>query len=130
MAQATPIQLTGVLTARPADPSFGSCSLLELLPLTFCASYSSAKSGAPSIASTDVAPFTVPLEGITKVRMFALRVRSGIGLKVLLTTALGVAAFPVSDEYLFHNPTVGSEATQIQLVGTGDVLYALAGDLS
>lgn len=130
MAQSSTVELTGVMTAKPASPSFGSCSAQELLPVSFCATYGSAKGGGISIASTDVAPFSLPFEGITKGRVFAMRLMSGATMKMLITTALGIATLPCSDEFVLHNPNPGDEFTAIKLVGTGDIVYALVGDVS
>lgn len=100
------------------------------MPVSFCAVYQSAKGGNISVASTDPSPYTLPLEGILKVRVFGLRLLSGATMKVKITTALGVATFPCSDELVIHSPNPGDEITAIQLIGTGDILYAIAGDVS
>lgn len=130
MAQSSTVNLTGVLTSQPASPSFFSCSAQELLPVSFCATYGSAKGGGISVASTDSVPFSLPFEGITKARVFAMRLMSGATMKLKITTALGVATLPCSDEFVLHNPNPGDEILSIQLIGTGDILYALVGDVS
>ena len=128
MAQSTTLELRGVLTATPALPAAYGSSVQELLPLDFCATYGGAKSGAIPVAGTDPSPQAIPLEGLVKVRAFAMRLASGQSMKLRITTALGVAVIPVSGQFLWHCPAPGDEATAIALVGTGDVVYALAGD--
>lgn len=129
MAQAATIKVIGAVTAQPQTASIYSCTLQELLPLQSEAVYEASRGTVTSVASTDLAPFSVPFEGITKGRLFALRLLAGVTMKVKVTTALGVATFPVSDLFLLHVPNPGDEVTAIQLVGTGDVAYALAGDI-
>lgn len=129
MAQSAQIKVTGVVTTAPATSSFFSCTLQELLNLSLCAVYESAKGAGVSISSTDLAPYSVPFEGITKGRFFAVRVLSGVSMKVLVTTALGVATLPLSDLHMIHNPNDGDQITAIQIVGIGDLAYALAGDV-
>lgn len=129
MAQAATLLVVGVVTAQPSTASIFACTLQELLPLNTSAVYESVKGTVISVASTDLAPFNVPFEGITKGRFFALRLAAGATMKVKVTTALGVAVFPVSDLFLLHVPNPGDEVTAIQLVGTGDVAYCLAGDI-
>lgn len=130
MAQSRQVTVTGVATATPATASNFSCTLQALLPLDVCAVYQASKGTELSIDSTDLAPFSVPFEGITKGRFFGIRLRSGNSMKVLVTTALGVAPLPLSDLFLWHAPNDGDQATAIQIVGTGDVAYLFAGDVS
>lgn len=130
MAQSSQIKVVGAVTAAPATSSLYSCTLQELLSLDACAVYQSSKGNVLTIASTDMAPFTIPFEAITKGRFFAARILAGASMKVLMTTGLGVAPLPLSDLLLIHNPNEGDQFTQIQVVGTGDFAYALAGDLT
>lgn len=130
MAQSTTVQLTGVLVSQPATPSLYSCTLQELVNLSFCATYGATKDGVIPIASSDGSPFNLPFEGIIRGRVFALRLLSGATMKLKITTGLGVAILSVSGQFLFHSPNPGDEITAIQLVGTGDVAYVLAGDVT
>lgn len=130
MATSNQIKVQGAVTAQPATASLYSCTLQELLSLDLCAVYQASKGAVESIASTDLAPFTIPFSTITKGRFFAIRLVSGGSMKVLMTTGLGVAVLPLSDLLMWHAPNQGDQATQIQVVGTGDLAYALAGDLT
>jgi hypothetical protein len=130
VAQSTTLQLVGVLHAQPAPASLYSQTLQELLPLSFSAVYGAVKGGVIPVASTDLAPFTLPLEGIVKGRVFAMRLMSGATMKLRITTALGTAVLNVSGQFLLHAPATGDQFTAIQLVGTGDVAYAIAGDVT
>lgn len=98
---------------------------------SFNATYGSSKSARPSIiGATDLVPFVIPLETIVKVRMVAFRVR-GASLKFLVTSAAGVdQAIKCSDLWLAHMPNAGDEWTAIKVVGTADLEYVLAGDVS
>lgn len=130
MAQSAQIKVIGAVTAQPATASIYSCSLQELLSLELCAVYQASKGSVLSIDSTDLAPFTIPFEAIVKGRFFAARILAGASMKLLVTTGLGVAPVPLSDAFMLHNPNTGDEFTAIQVVGTGDFAYALAGDIS
>lgn len=130
MGQSSQICVVGAVTAQPLTASAYSCTFQGFLPLDIAAVYEASKGAVISVASTDPSPFTLPFEGIVKGRFFALRLLSGATMKVLITTALGVATIPVSNLHLIHNPNPGDEITAIRLVGTGDVAYCLAGDLT
>lgn len=129
MAQSSRIKVTGMVAASPATSSAYSCTLQALMDLSLCAVYQAAKGAELSIASTDLAPYSVPFESITKGRFFCARVLSGASMKLLITTGLGVATLPLSDRYMIHNPSDGDEITAIQIVGTGDLAYVLSGDV-
>ena len=130
MAQPTQIVVTGAVASAPSTASLYSTSLQEFLGLNFQATYGATKSGMISVASTDLSPFNLSLEGILAGRVFGMRLISGDTMKVLITTALGVATIPVSDECLLHSPNPGDQFTAIQFVGIGDVRYFVAGDVS
>lgn len=133
MSQSNYIQLQGVLTGGPASPSYYSSTLAELLPLNFCDVYASETHGIITVNSTDLAPFVLPFQGITKGRLMAFRILAGLTMKILMTTALGVNAVPCSDLFLLRARNPDDEVTAISLV-TGaqavDVAYMLAGDQS
>jgi len=128
LSQPTMVKVTGAIASAPSGASIFSSSLQEFLGLNFTYTYGAKKSGDISVNSTDMSPFSIPFEGILKGRIFAMRLISGGTMKVLLTTALGVAALPISDELLIHSPNPGDQFTAIQLVGSGDVRYFMAGD--
>lgn len=102
----------------------------ELLSTTFSNTYQSAKAASPSVVgATDIAPYVVGLDSITKVRMFALKVVSGASIKVKLTSVAGaLQSLYVSSLLLWNSPNSGDEITVIQLVGTADVELVIAGD--
>lgn len=120
---------TGYLNGSPAQGSVGSPSLIELLNTSFSGTYGSSKSARPNVINaTDLVPYAIPFETITKVRVFALKVRSG-SITVKMTSSAGVnQALNISDILLMHLPNAGSELTAINLVGTADLEYSIAGD--
>ena len=134
MAQSNVVRVTGAVTADPSSSAlFTPSSLQQFLGLDLEATYGSAKGMERTTAATVGAPEDLPLEGITKARFLAIRLLSGSSLQVWITTALGVAKLPVSDEFVWHAPNPGDEATRIQLAQTGtsvDFQYVLAGDLT
>lgn len=130
MAQPTQVQVTGAVASAPSNASLYSTSLQEFLGLNFSVVYGGTKAGLISVASSDPSPFIIPLEGIIKGRVFAMRLISGATMKLLVTTGLGVAAIPVSDAFLLHSPEPGDEFTGLSLVGSGDVRYFVAGDVT
>lgn len=124
----------GVLNGTPSNGSLaGGQSLTGLLRTDFSATFPSSKSGRPCITGATFAgtPFVFPLEGITKVRIFALRIISG-SLLVRFSSPNGGATqiIPVSNFLLIYNPVSGDEFTVIDAEGTANVEYVLAGDLS
>lgn len=128
---ATPVTVshTGALRASPAaSPS----TLMEVLLTSFEATYQGSKSSHPTVnGATDLAPFVVGLDGVVKVRVFAIRVNSG-SLKVKVTSAVGTdQAINVGSNglLLWHSPYISDELTAIKLVGTADCDIVLAGDL-
>jgi hypothetical protein len=136
VAQSQVIQLLGAVTAQPAAPSFGSCSSQELLSLNLCQTYGAAFGGSVTVAGTTGSPGPLNLQGITKVRFFAIRLLSGATIQVKITTGLGVAIIPVSNLWTWSSPNPGDEITAIAFVtgggagGTQDIAYAIAGDVS
>lgn len=122
--------MTGAIASAPSTASLYSTSLQEFLGLNFQATYGATKAGMISIAATDpLNPFVLSLEGIVAGRVFGMRLISGDTMQVKITTALGVASVPVSDELVIHSPNPGDEFTAIAFVGTGDVRYFIAGDV-
>ena len=129
MAQSTTVKIMGVLVAQPATPGLCSYRCRSELNLSFYATYGAAVDGNISIA-TPSSPTPLPFQGIAKGRAFAFRLLSGATMRVSITTALGVAVFNVSDVLLFHSPNPGDEITAISFQGTGDIAYALVGDVT
>lgn len=122
---------TGSLSGTPAQGAVATPSLQEIINTSFAGTFGSSKSARPSIVNaTLMSPFVLPFETITKCRCFALSVVSG-AMTVLITTAAGTdQAYPVSGLWLWFSPQPGTEITSIKLVGTADVQYFLAGDVS
>lgn len=132
MALSALIQHTGSLSGSPSQAGASIPSLQEILGTTFSATLSASKSGRPTIVgATDGVPFVLGLETITKVRLIVLRVTGG-SLKVKLTnsTAGSLQAVMVSNLFMLYAPNAGDEVTAIQLVGTADLEYLIAGDVS
>lgn len=98
---------------------------------SFSGTFGSSKSARPSIiGATELSPFVVPFETITKVRCFAISVVSG-SMELLLTSAFGTdQKFSVSGLWLWFSQQPGTELTAIKLAGTADVQYFLAGDVT
>lgn len=122
---------TGSVSGTPAQATSGVPSLQEILNTSFTSTFASSKSARPAIVgATDASPFVLALETITKVRFMAMRVRGGT-LKVVVTSAAGTdQAFNLSDVLVWHSPNSGDELTAVKLVGTADLEYVLAGDVS
>jgi hypothetical protein len=134
VAQSNVVTVTGAATVDPASSAlFVPSSLSQFLSLNLEVTYGSAKGMERTTTGTVGSPDTLPLEGITKARFLAIRLLSGASLQVWITTALGLAKIPVSDEFVWHAPNPGDEATLIQLAQAGssvDFQYVLAGDLT
>jgi hypothetical protein len=131
MPQSTTIWHTGNVTGRPS-PTVGGPSLSEYLDTSFTGTYSASTAKRMTVVgATDIAPFTVALDSISKVRFLGLRVVNGASLKLLLTSASGTdQAVKVSSLWLWHSPNAGDEITAIKLVGTADIELMIAGDVS
>lgn len=91
--------------------------------------YPESKSARIQVDATDLAPFQVPLEGISGVRLLLVRSTGGASLKVRATSTNGGAAqvWPVSDVLAAHLPGTGDELTALSISGTGEVEYLIAG---
>lgn len=131
MGQPALVTVTGAVTVTPVTGgSPGSPSLTDTLQIYTQAAYGSWKSGRPNVANPLIgSPFTVPLEGIAKVRFLAFK--TALPMKLLLSSPNGGAdqVVPVSDELVIHAPGAGDEMTAIKVVGTGDVSYVIAGEV-
>jgi len=133
VSQANRIELQGVLTGGPAGASYFSSTLQELLPLNFCDVYASEKHGIITVNSTDLAPFVLPFEGITKGRVIAFKILAGLSMKIAMTTGLGVNNVPCSDLFFLRARNPGDEVTAISLITAAqpvDIAYLIAGDTS
>lgn len=131
MAFPSTVAHQGALQGAPTASSVGTPSLTEILNTSFSNTYGSSKAARPGIVGATVgSPYVIPFETITKVRMFAFRVRGG-SLEFRLTSAKGVdQALACSDIWLWHSPFAGDEITAIKVIGTADLEYVIAGDVS
>lgn len=130
MANPATIQHNGALSASPSTGAAAASTLNEVINTTFLATYSARKSGSISVAgATDAVPFVLALETIVKVRLLVLKVSTSMVAKV--TSAKGAdQAIPNSSLLLLHIPAAGDELTAIKFVGTFDLEYVIAGDVS
>ncbi len=129
---ASPVSLNlgGVLAVQAASSSPTTWGMSDAFALEFQATYAQAKGSAPFIQSTDVAPFVVPFEGISRAHAYLILV-NGPSMVVKITTAEGAdQEIPVSGMFLWHSPNNSDAITAIKIVGTGSVQYFLAGDQS
>ena len=132
MALPVTVAHTGSLGGSPSTGSIGAPSLQEILNTSWSATYGSSKSGRPSIINaTDGSPFELDLETITKVRVLVINVKAG-SLVIKVTSAHGTEQeFGISNgNLILHMPAAGDELTAIEFVGTADIEYFLAGDVS
>ena len=130
MAQAVTIWHNGAISGQPAMVPNGP-SLADTLNTSFSATYSASKASRLSVVgATDVSPYILPLDSITKVRFFALRVLNGPSIKVKLTSAAGADQAQSGTFFLWNSPNSGDEITAIKLVGTADIELMIAGDVS
>ena len=88
MAQLSIVQIVGALTSQPSAGVQATPCWTEALNLYAQYTYAGFKSAGPSVASTLMAPYVVPFEGIANGRLFAMRVSSG-SVQVLVTSDAG-----------------------------------------
>jgi hypothetical protein len=119
----------GVLSGSPAASSTG-LTLQDIFNTNFSLTLGVSKSARPSIVgATDVSPYVIPLETITKVRCIAIRSPDRSSFVVKLTSSKGsLQAIPCSGVFLWQGTNSGDEVTVIQIVGTVDLEYFIAGD--
>lgn len=119
-------QLEGIITADPTG--FGQAKSASI-DLVFNHAYGKMVSGVVDITSTDLAPYTVNLDGITSVNLLAVRIlSSSASVKVKVTSAVGTdQTVSVSGLYVWHSPVAGDVLTAIKLVGTAQLEYLVAG---
>jgi hypothetical protein len=131
MAQSVTIWHAGAVTGS-AHAVPGGPSLMDLLNTSFSWTYGSSKACRPSVVgATDIAPYVVSLDTITKVRFIGIRVINGSSIKLVLTSPSGTdQAFKTSSLWLWNSPNAGDEFTAIKLVGTADIELVIAGDVS
>lgn len=116
-------RLTGALLAEASQGRGRSTTMM----LDSSASYPQSFDGVKDVAGTVGTPYELELGGITSVYLFALRVLSGGPLTLLLDSTAGTAQeFPVSEEIFLSNKG-GVPFTRIQIVGTADVEFMIAG---
>lgn len=87
------------------------------------------------VAALDIATpspgwLVLPLEGIGKVRLLAIRSLDGASVKLRATSVNGGAdqVLPISGLVVQVQPGVGDEYTALSLQGAGRVEYLLAGE--
>lgn len=130
MAQAVTIWHAGAVTGQPT-PVPGGPSLADMLNTSFNGTYAASKATRLSVVgATDIAPYAVSFDSITKARFIGCRVINGSSIKALLTSPSGTdQAIKVSSMLLWHSPNSGDEITAIKLVGTADIELLIAGDV-
>jgi hypothetical protein len=122
----------GVLVGTPAPAGCPSPSFGDYVNTSFQGSYEGRVLGAPTIVNaTELIPYVLNLDTITKVRAMVLKKRSGVLLLLATSPNGGVdQKIPVGDVLIIHNPFPGDELTALKLVGTADIEYALFGNVS
>lgn len=130
MAQPTIIKHQGSLGANPFCGS-GIGSLVEIADTSFEGTYQASKSCRISVVgATDGAPYTLSLDGIAKVRAFAVKAQAGATIKARFTSGVGTDQSISATSIIIHSPNSGSEITAIKFVGTADLEVVIAGDLT
>lgn len=108
-----------------APPQGGGRS--TTLSFDFHAQYDQSLEAVRHVSGTSMAPHDLDLGGVTAVYFFTLRILSGGPLVLLLDSGAGIAQkIPVSEEIFLDNKT-GSPITRVQIVGTADIEFMLAG---
>lgn len=129
MAQPATFLHQGTLTGTPfCGNSTGS--LADYATTTFQGTYQASKTSRISVAATDMAPYTFPLDNIAKVRVLWVKAQAGATIKTLLTSDAGTDQAISSTILLIHSPNSGSHFTDIKFVGTADLEVVVAGDIS
>ena len=124
MSTARTFSLTGALLA---ESTHGGRARSTTMMLDSSAQYPQSFDGVQDVSGTVGTPYDLELGGITSVYLFALRVLSNGPLTLLLDSAAGTAQeIPVSEEILLSNKG-GVPFTRIQIVGTADIEFMIAG---
>ena len=111
------------MLAEPPHEGGNSSTLV----FDFHAQYDQSLEAARHVSGTVPLPHDLDLGGVTNVYLFALRVLSGGPLTLLLDSTAGTAQkTPVSDEIFLDNKG-GVPITRIQIAGTADIEFMLAG---
>jgi hypothetical protein len=131
MAQSVTIWHSGSVTGQPLSVP-GGPSLYDMMNTSFNGTYGASKATRLSvIGATDLLPYSVAFDSLTKARFLGLRVINGSSIKALLTSPSGTdQAIKVSSMLLWHSPNSGDEITAIKLVGTADIELLIAGDVT
>lgn len=123
MSTARNFTFTGALLAKPPQGGGRSTTLV----FDFCSQYDQSSEGAIHVSGTALAPYNLELSGITSVYLLGLTVLSGGPLTLLLDSAVGTAqAVPVAQEIFLSNKG-GVPITRVQIIGTADIEFMLAG---
>lgn len=121
------VTLAGILNSLPQEGS-GQGQSTDF-KFDASRSYPLEDSDTVQIASTDGSPFILQSAVVPAARFLAIRVLSGVSVKVKLTSAAGIdQTILVSSLLIWDAPTPGDEITSIKLVGTATLEYFLAGD--
>jgi hypothetical protein len=123
--------LTGACVVAPVSGSPGSPSLQDVMQLYVQQSYMLRATGTPSInAPSSGSPFILPLQGITNVRFFIMRIRNGSLTFMLTSPSPGGTdqLVPGSRLFIFDSPNSNSQLTAIKMFGVADTEYILLGD--
>jgi len=102
---------------------FGSCGCGGL------GQYAKTKAATIRVDATALAPFELPFEGISEVQLLAIRSSQGSVILVGMdTTDGGVSQLvPVDDLLILRVRADAASVTAIDLSGTGEVEYVIAG---
>ena len=82
------------------------------------------------VGATDLSPYVVSLDTITKVRFLIIKVVNGASIKAVLTSAAVADQALSGTTFIWNSLNAGDEITAIKLVGTADVELMIAGDVS
>jgi hypothetical protein len=121
----------GSLSGSPAQTGTTVPSLQELINTSFQGTFGGSKSARLTISgATDLSPFVLSLDTITKVRLIVVRTQNQ-SLRVKITSAYGATqVIPLSNALIWFAPNAGDEVTAIEFVGTADVEVVIAGDVT
>jgi len=123
LSTARAFNFTGALLAEPPHDGKRQSTLV----FDFHAEYDQSLEAARHVSGTVLTPHDLDMGGVTNVYLFALRVLSGGPLTLLLDSTAGTAQeVPVSGEIFIDNEG-GVPITRIQIAGTADIEFMLAG---
>lgn len=125
---ASTIKVVGQASTSPASAS-ASSSDTGTFNLGLSHQYSEQAGGNLQVNGTDSNPFVLSNPNVDLVRFLSIRALGGASFKVQLTSAVGTnQMFRLSDLLVLHSPNVGDELVAINLIGTGEIEYKMAGE--